>query len=324
MCATHLPGHDVPGRAQMTRIFRRVALTIQRAFNQFDPASHRFRERAIDCEVSPIFILSVPRSGSTLLYQLMQRSMGLMAITNLMALAPRYMVRTARYSNARVAGPDAPLLPGHYGFLPGLHGLSEAGKVMDRWFDPEADGRHRKGVRSMVAALQAQCGRPLLVKSLSLVNRINSVAETLPEARIVILHRDARFVVQSLLRGQADGKVSADQWEGVQPPGYSDRMDMDEVRRAAWQVATLTEQLAACSRLFERRRIAQIEYERLCSMPRQELELLAKSIGRPYSPLTVPERLDLSAKRTIAPEYWERIENACMEFGLSWANRSID
>jgi len=299
----------------VSRAFRRTALAIQQALNRFDPAARGADVAALADDGAPVFILSVPRSGSTLLYQLMARSMGFGAITNLMALAPCAMVRLARYSNARRPGPEAPLLPGHYGFLPGLHGLSEAGKVLERWFDPTAGEAHRQRVREMAAAVGARSGGPLLVKSLSLVLRLDALAATLPEARLVILRRDPRFVVQSLLRGVADPAIAEDQWEGVRPPGYAAQAALDPVRRTAWQVAELAKAIESGRRLFQPGRVVEIGYEALCDAPRAELARVAAALGRPFATSAVPERLSPAMRREPAAD-WARIEASCKEFNL--------
>ncbi len=316
MCMAHSHGKRFIGALQMSQLFRRTALTVQRAMNQFDPTCHDVDTSAIDGAEAPIFILSVPRSGTTLLYQLMARSMDLCVITNLMALAPRYMLRLARVSNERVPGPGAPLLPGSYGFLPGLHGLSEAGKVMERWFDPHASEEHRHRVREMIAALAARTGRPLLIKSLSLVGRLDAVAATVPSARIVILHRDPRFVVQSLVRGQSDRHTPADRWEGVRPPGYSDQGSLDAVRHTAWQVSALTALLQKGRCRFTPDHIAELTYESLCSEPHTQLSRLAAQIGRPFHAARVPEKLEPSVHRSGTPADWAEVQRACTEFGL--------
>lgn len=309
-------GKRVASAPQMSQIFRRTALTVQRTMNQFDPTGRGVDTSVIDGAAAPIFILSVPRSGTTLLYQIMARSMELSVVTNLMALAPRFMLRLARMSNERVAGREAPILPGNYGFLPGFHGLSEAGKVMERWFDPGASEEHRQRVREMIAALVVRTGRPLIVKSLSLFSRLDAVAATVPSARIIILHRDPRFVVQSLLRGQSDRRTGADQWKGVHPPGYADQGNLGPVRRTAWQVAALSALLQEGRQRFDPDRVIDLTYEDLCSAPRTKLSYLATRIGRPFDEALVPESLEASARRVATPVDWAEIQRACKEFGL--------
>ena len=212
-------------------------------------------------------------------------------------------------------GPEAPLLPGTYGFLPGFHGLSEAGKVMERWFDPGGNEAHRRAVRAMFAALEQRTGRPLLIKSLSLVNRIDALASTLPYVRIVILRRDPRFVVRSLVDGNTDQRIPANQWEGVRPPRYDELANVAVVRRTAWQVAELAAAIRRVHSLFDASQIAELTYEDLCADPRRELARVAARLGRPFHASNVPAALHPS-RGSDAAEKWIEIELACREFGL--------
>lgn len=306
----------------MIRAFRRTALTVQRAFNQFDPTCRGADTTVIDGDQAPVFILSVPRSGTTMLYQLMARSMELSVITNLMALAPRYMLRLARISNAKAARDRNPLHPGTFGYLPGLHGLSEAGKVMERWFEPGAGPTHRQQVREMIAALTHRTGRPLLIKSLSLVGRLEAVAATVPHARIVRLHRDPRQVIRSLVRAQSDPRSAADQWEGVTPPGLLEAGDLGTVRRAAAQVAALSSMLHDASTVFDADSVLDVSYEDLCRAPQTVLARVAAGIQRPFNPRWVPEELKASTLRRSEDDDWAEIERACEDFMLLDKNNS--
>lgn len=299
----------------MNRLFRRTALTIQKALNQFDPTCASADDVIIG-DAPPVFILGVPRSGTTLLYQIMARSMEFSVITNLMALTPRFMLRLARFSNARVPGKDTPLVPGSYGFLPGLHSPSEAGKVMEKWFLPSGGKFHGRQARAMFAGLTARTGRPVLVKSLSLTTRLREVAEAVPEARLVVLQRDPRFVVQSLVRGFSDTEIAADQWEGVRPPGYEDLPDMTLARQAAWQVGELTKILEQAQSHFHADRILRLTYEDLCDSPGKELSRLAAGLGRPIHPAYVPKSLAPSTAVNLSHDEWRAIESACQEFKL--------
>lgn len=307
---------------RMSRAFRRTALTVQKALNQIDPTCRGTDTEVVDGDLAPVFILSVPRSGTTLLYQLMARSMEFSVITNLMALAPRYMLRLAAFSNARVARSGDPLHPGNFGYLPGFHGLSEAGKVLERWFEPGSAPSHRQQVREVVAALTLRTGRPLLVKSLSLLTRLDVVAATLPRARIVRLHRDPRFVVRSLIRAQSNPRTTPDQWAGVSPPGLSSLGNLDTVTHTTWQIAELSNILHVSRAKFDADRVHDLRYEDLCRAPRAVLSHIAVGIKRPFHPSSIPAELETSASRQNSDANWASIERACEEFGESLKNTS--
>lgn len=300
----------------MSELFRRSALAIQRRLNDFDRASAGTDPALADGELAPVFILGAPRSGTTLLYQALCRSARVSCISNVMALAPKYMLRLARLSMARAPAPGAPFRGGEYGFLPGLFAPSEAGKVIDRWFDPARTEAHRDPVRRMFAALGERTGRPLLVKALPLALAVDRVRRFLPAARFVVIARDPPYVVQSLFRGQADPALSADRWEGVQPDGFAEHAGRGSEYQTAWQIAEIGRQIAAGLSGIGPHQAARLRYEELCNAPSATLARVCGELDLAVDTAVLPASFPAANTRRVPHETWDRILRACAETGL--------
>ncbi len=298
----------------MNDVFRHLALATQRRFNKFDPSSFSADPSIVDGNLAPVFILSPPRSGSTLLYQAMCRTVDVAYISNLMSLLPDRMVRLARLTLARRAAPDAPYPKGEYGYLPGLFAPSEAGKVVDRWFDTPTGEEHREAVRRQVAAISLRTGHPLLIKSPSLALRIDAVLETFPEARIVVLRRSAPHVVQSLMKGQTDPALASDRWEGIQPPGLSEHAARSIEWQTAWQIAEL--ERIVLEGVSGVRRRAEVAYEEFCETPGPTLSGIGDSLGLTIRTNGMPASFRMAQRQTISDEAWQRVVAACEELGV--------
>ena len=300
----------------MSEHFRSVALTVQRVFNQFDPTAAQYDEAEADVSAAPIFILSAPRSGSTLLYQVMVRTTGVCFISNVMSLLPRYMLRLARHSLRRAPAAAAPYHPGDYGFIPGLYSPSEAGKVIDRWFERDSLEQHRSWVRRTVVGLRHRTGRPLLVKALPLALKLDAVAAVFPNARLVLLRRDPLYVVQSLYLGQTDAGVAADRWAGVEPPGISAPPGSHPIDRAARQVAELERRIEAGARAFPTGNVARVDYHRLCDDPAAAIAAVASQFDMAMAEDRMPRPFRRSVSQKVSPALWRQIEDACAGNGL--------
>lgn len=298
----------------MNDLFRHVALAVQRRFNGFDRNSKGVDPHLVDGELAPVFILSPPRSGSTLLYQAMCRTMDLAYISNLMSLVPNRMVGLARPTLERRAGPDAPYPSGSYGYLPGLFAPSEAGKVVDFWFDQSADETHREAVRRMVAAVGRRAGQPLLIKSPSLVLRADAVLATFPFARIVVLRRSAPHVVQSLMKGQTDPALASDRWEGIRPPGIAAHAARSVEWQTAWQVAELERIMRAG--VSDAYQVTDVVYEEFCRAPGPTLAGIGDDLGLTVRTDGVPASFRASQRQSVSDASWERIVAACDELGI--------
>ena len=298
----------------MSDAFRHVALAVQRRFNGFDPASNGVDPHHVDSDLAPVVILSPPRSGSTLLYQAMCRTMEVAYISNLMSLVPNRMLSLARPTLAHRAAPDAPYPSGRYGYLPGLFAPSEAGKVVDFWFGKGTGDAHREAVRRMVAAVSLRTKRPLLIKSPSLVLRTERVLETFPSARIVVLQRSGPHVVQSLMKGQTDPALSAERWEGIRPPGLAAHAKCGIEWQTAWQIAELKRIIQ--TGISGVRRRTDVSYEEFCASPGPTLAGIGNALGLSVRSANAPAQFPISQRQTTDDKTWSRIVAACKKLGI--------
>jgi len=301
----------------MSEAFRRVALAVQAALNRYDPASRGADAALADGAFAPVFIIGPPRSGTTLLYQALCRTAEVCFISNLMAVAPMFMLRLARLKLRRTPPPEAPFGRGDFGFLPGLFSPSEAGKVIDRWFDPAHLAARRDPTRRMAAALGARTGRPLLIKAIPLGLRLDRVLKVFPEARFVFITRDPVYVAQSLFAGQGNPDLAADRWEGVQPPGFEDQAARGPEYQTAWQIAEILRRIEAGLATVDPGRVTRIRYEELCADPAGTVAGIGAALSLQTAPEGLPASFSISRKRSIPDESWEKIAAACAELGLA-------
>ena len=294
----------------MNRLFRRAALWLQARFNDFDPAAGSYPADLVDGPLAPILILAPPRTGTTLLYQVLLQQLHLAFISNLVSALPRYMVRMAGRWPGLVSRPPREIKRGHYGFVPGLLAPSEAGKVMDRWFSDPVVASSAESIRRTLSALGRISNGPVLIKSLSLTHRLPQVGQVLPRARYIRLRRALPYTVQSVLLGRADPSLGADRWQGVEPEGLDARKERGPIHEAALIVRAIDrridEHLAGCAD-----RVIEVEYERFCSAPAETVERLARVFllerRNPAAPLP-PSFPSANRVRVDAPT-WARIRD---------------
>jgi hypothetical protein len=86
----------ITGDSKLRGIFQQIALKVQAAFNRFDVKSHGAALSFSKENTYPVFIIGAPRSGSTLLYQLLVKHSRIAYISNLMSLIPAHMINLAR------------------------------------------------------------------------------------------------------------------------------------------------------------------------------------------------------------------------------------
>lgn len=235
-----------------------------------------------DAPVGPVvFVTGPPRSGTTLLYQLLIRSLPVAYVTNLASLMPRSAARgafplTAAMANGRVRAES------FYGRTRALSGSSDGLELWDPWVGPDRSTvpsviapEAARDMRRFFGTFEARSGRPVLCKNNNLLAFAHLVAEVLPTARFLCLTRDPVYLAQSLLKARRDIHGSDGVSYGIAGPGGA--ADGDPVADVWRQVAWFEGLTAAQQARIGAERFQAVSYEALCDAPGAVIRALAQS-----------------------------------------------
>lgn len=304
---------------------RHLLRLANRALARIDPV---FLSRSRRDSPPPLFVVGVPRSGTTLLYQLVTQQLQVgyfIEIANYLYGMPNGLMRLLRL----VSGRPRPQFESKYGRTRGFLSPAESGNFWFRWFPRDGDQGHyvdpdavdmgefatlRENIRSMTLI----SGRPLVFKCVYLDMVIGVLARLLPDARFVLVKRDLLYVCQSLLIGR-EKRSNPWAWWSVKPPRYRELLSLP-----LWQ--QVTEQAFHTDRILRRdlaryagERCFEIEYEHLCQHPRAFLKEFAawvEPIGyRTYDEQVVPESFRCANEVVLADDMASRIAThlRCLE-----------
>ncbi|WP_052108024.1 sulfotransferase family protein [Aerolutibacter daejeonensis] len=229
----------------------------------------------------PVFIVSTPRSGSTLLFETLSRAKGLYTIGGeshqLIESIPALNIRNRGYSSNRLLAEDA---------------------------TPDVVAELRQRFHS---AMRDRDGQPLpagatrfrmLEKTPKNSLRIPFLREAFPEARWVFLYRDPRQVLGSMMEAWRSGRFKTyvglpgwplPYWALLLTPGWQSLAGkplIDIVARQ-WQVATdlLLDDLAA----LPAGAATSIRYDAFLADPQHEMQRLCEWLGLEWDrPLSGP------------------------------------
>ncbi|RME33422.1 MAG: hypothetical protein D6786_07750 [Gammaproteobacteria bacterium] len=231
----------------------------------------------------PLFILGPPRSGTTLLYQVVTHGLEvgypgrpfeyLHGMPNLLCrLFPRSM-----------RDPE-PCFRSEYGSIPGRRAPTEHPGLWYRWFpeDPEqghfvppdgVDPSTLSAISAQLASMSLILGLPMVFKNVYLDMVAGVLARLDPPPRFLRIHRDRVEVAESLLRARRR-QASPGRWWSVRPPGYRQWLGRPPWQQVTWQ-AYMTEelldrQLGPCAD-----RCMEVSYDDLCRDPRGLLDQVA-------------------------------------------------
>jgi LPS sulfotransferase NodH len=231
----------------------------------------------------PLFIVGAPRTGSTLLYELLACRFVVAYLPNVAELCYRSPVLATRLCRRlgmghRFGGRS------RYGVMQGAMAPSEAGQLMRHWFSDadevprSANVPSRNDIRCMVRRLSKLFGGPLVSKDLFNGLRLRMIHEMLPEAVFIHMRRDPRFTAQSLLAARHDIWGDEQQWLGVRAPGCNVAEDADPIEQVVCQVQSIDAHIGATCRELGINRCVEIEYESLCADVPGTLDTLAAQL----------------------------------------------
>jgi Sulfotransferase family len=263
----------------------------------------------------PIFIVGPPRSGSTLLYQLVVQRFEVGYLSNRHCRyygAPSLVERRTRTSPpgelasryGRTSGPDAPSECPEYWY----RFFRRTPQYVPREEMPE---RQRRRFRASVRAFGDAAGRPLAFKNLICALRLGPIADALPEAVFVRIRRDLLATATSLLAGRKELYGDYGHWWSSEPP------EIDRLRRLPPH-EQVVEQVRSVDALIDSAlddvgadRFNELTYETLCEdapAALSRIAALAERNGFTLAPrMEVPSSLERSSPDPIDPDLHERL-----------------
>jgi uncharacterized protein (TIGR03032 family) len=259
------------------------------------PVRRGRRPRRIE---QPIFVVSPPRSGSSLLFETLARS------------PTPYTIGGESH---RVIESISKLNPAHNGWGSNRLTAEEADELVVSRLEA-----------GFVALLRDRDGTPppadgrvrLLEKTPKNALRVPFLAKAFPDAQFVYLYRDPRETLSSMLDAWRSGKFvtypdlpgwSGLPWSLLLVPGWRELRDTDLATTVAQQWATTTEMLLDDLQALDGSRWCVAAYDRLISDPQAEITRICDFVGFEWdTELTAPLP---NAQHTLSspePDKWQR------------------
>jgi LPS sulfotransferase NodH len=264
---TNHRGQRKNGNANMLRDALRDALR-----SALEPAESLLLGLGKPVKFRPVFIVSPPRSGSTLLYLLLIQRFRFSYFSNFAMSCP------ASPGTLTVLGAPFGVCMGgtrmenNFGETRGWNGPNQGYRTWNRWLAAQADyidpvdisetGCRR--LRQTIGLIESAVNAPFINKWQKNATRIQAIHTVFPEAVFVHLRRDRLLTAQSILLARRKLKLSQSEWFSAKPRNYITDPSKSDLRQAAEQVALLELELEQDKALIGAERFFELNYEDLC------------------------------------------------------------
>lgn len=287
----------------------------------FRPVDALFAPQDSFTPLPPLFIVGPPRSGTTLIYQLITQYFQVGYMTAPLAYAYGLSNLFCHLSRPLTGRPPA-AFESHYGHIPGIFSPSEHANYWFQWFpengelghylDPsELDSNTLTDIQKCLDTLSSLKKKPWVFKNLYLSMSVGALAMALPKARFILVRRDPLLVYQSVLRVRE--QKSRNDWWSIKPPHYRGWIKLPVWQQVARQVF-YAEAIPRRDLLrYAPNRFMEIEYSDICRDPVSNLQCLENWL-EPLGYNTYPSKrvlpnFEISNNLHLEPEIVQLVRN---------------
>lgn len=265
-----------------------------------------------------VFIIGLPRSGTTLAYQLIGQCFDIGYVNNLIArfwLAPLHGIAL---SQTVLGSPHETNFHSEFGYSSGPHGPHEFGYFWNYWLrmnnikdmivfnrpKPHVDWN---GLGQMVRQMQGQFKSGIVFKTIHAGSHIQAFARTFTMPIFIYIERALTDVALSVLEARRACYGRADAWWSTYPPDYHDLIKLKYNYQIPGQVLSLHRAYERALRLVDSDLVLRLDYGRLCREPSIILDELMERIHRIYGVkfevrLTPPKKFEFRTRSQVLDE----------------------
>ncbi|QIZ69366.1 sulfotransferase family protein [Oxynema aestuarii] len=247
----------------------------------------------------PIFIIGAPRSGSTLLYQVLTDYYDVGYISNLHAKfygAPSTVERLFHPLKWRQSSDYT----SYHGQTQGWLDPSECGEFWYRFFSrkpayvpiEETNSEQIRHLRNSVIALLQAFGKPILFKNLYCSLRLQAIAKSLPESLFIVIHRNIIDNGHSLLAGRKKVYGDYKTWWSVEPPEVDKLKNLPAYEQVIEQIRSIYTLIERDKQIIGTERFLDLDYEEFCNNTHYVLNKISNFFDS--HELMIKKRIDIS------------------------------
>jgi len=228
-------------------------------------------------EYRPIFVLGLPRSGSTLVYQLLVASSECSYFSNLASIMPHAPITVSRLTKVIGGQKTPPIFQSRYGNTTLWNEPSVGVPIWGRWFSMTQE--YIKGnclnepmlneLRSTIYGMQNNFSAPFIGKWQGFNSVTASMDKAFPTCFFVRVKRSYNNVAQSILRARKEELGDINKWFSSRTSAYSEiiQSTKDPILQVCLQILNLEKDLDNFFSILPENRKIIVDYADICKNP---------------------------------------------------------
>jgi hypothetical protein len=220
---------------------------------------------------SCLMIVSPPRSGSTIVYQVLARAIPCVYISNLHSLFPNYA--STFLIRKKLFGNNNGNLHNYYGHTSSIYDVNEGNEIMNAIFlGPLGQKLIRERFIKFARVMQSTNQRPLIFKNVRSYPYLADLHKAVSEIFFLRIKRDPEQVIQSVLRAYHE----LGSFHPI-PKALVDRKIDDPIEFATCQIIEIEREINIQKAQIDPARWIEWQYEDFCSDPLSMIKDLVKN-----------------------------------------------
>ena len=231
-------------------------------------------QKKFEASQPQLFILGLPRSGTTIVYQYVVHRLKIAYFTNGVGKYHLSPCLVTFFQN-RIYGNYKSDFKSNYGKVKGPVAPREAGGFWSRFFGIEqyilyqdVGVSHINRLQNTIACIQHIFDdKPFVNKNVKHLLRIDALSKIFPNSFFLVVNRDLNDVALSNIRGRYKLLNDPKQWWSAKPPNFEELKNLPVAKQIASQLTTLRNKMESDLSELPYKRIIRVNYERFCKEP---------------------------------------------------------
>lgn len=229
-----------------------------------------------------LFIVGLPRSGATLIYQYIVHRLHVAYFTNGAGNNPLYPLLTTAIQKF-FRKPYKSDFKSNYGRISGPMAPREAGKIWGRFFLPDkfqqgkdiSEAQKNRLYKTVVVIQELFGGATFVNKNVRNSLHMEALADIFPYSKFLIVERDIMDIGISILRARKLTHGDYNLWFSVRPRNYESIKNLSIPEQIYHQIKDIRECIKESANKIGSIRVKKINYENFCEKPEIVIDMFS-------------------------------------------------